>query len=94
MCEASCYQMSSVLGCPARGTGEGGGHHDGGGLGHAAHGTGNIVVKVAWDLLVLCTVQLGKGCWLGLIVKLWCHGQAESIGGSSSVIIKRTSNHT
>ena len=37
-------QVSLVLGRPARGTGEGTGHHDGAGLGDPAHGAGDVVV--------------------------------------------------
>ena len=94
MAGVSRHYVSSVLGCPARRTGEGGGHHDGGGLGHAAHGTGNIVVNMARDVFVLCTVQRGRAMCGCCIIKLWCQGQTECVDGSSCAGIDRTSYHT
>ena len=52
-------QVSLVLGRPARGTGEGTGHHDGGGLGGPAHGADGVMSVMIANIEVLCTVEEG-----------------------------------
>ena len=54
--------MAGVLGCPSRGTGECGGHHDGGGLRGPAHGARHVVSMVTRDVLVLCSVDVTIVC--------------------------------
>ena len=52
-------QVSLVLGRPARGAGEGTGHHDGGGLGGPAHGADGVMSVMIANIEVLCTVEEG-----------------------------------
>ena len=48
-------QVAPVLSGPSRGTGVGGGYHDGGGVMDPAHGAGDVVVQV----LLVCNFVLG-----------------------------------
>ena len=73
-CSASvvaCYQMSTVLGCPALGTGHGAWYHDGGGHGNTAYSARNILVLKTRDVFILCSIQIGFVRWHGGIIKLW-----------------------
>ena len=68
---SACCQVSTVLGCPALGTGHGAWYHDGGGHGHTAHSTGNILLMMTRDVLILCSIQIGFERWHSFIIKLW-----------------------
>ena len=81
----SRHKNSAVLGCPARGTGAGGGHHDGCGLGSPTHGAGDVLVVVARDCLILHTIEVASVLRFRLVVKFWRHGQTKSVGCRSSV---------
>ena len=79
-----CGQVSLVLGRPARGTGEGGGHHDGGGLRGPTHGAGHVVVVMTANMFILTTVEVAvyarhKRC----VIELWLPGQTQTVGAAS-----------
>ena len=86
--------MSSVLGRPARGTGEGGGHHDGGGLRGPAHGAGDVVVVVTSDGLILGTVDVtiiprGRNA-----VKLRRPCETQTVGAAAFLVVLFTPSNT
>ena len=80
--------MARVLWRPSRGTGAGGGHHDGGGLGGPAHGAGHVVVEVAANMLILCTVDETQVRWIECsIEKLRCPCETERVGTAASLVV-------
>ena len=72
-----------MLGRSARGTGEGGGHHDGGGLRGPTHGAGHVVVVMTANPFILTTVEVAvcarhKRCvWSN--TDSWCRFLSGSI---------------
>ena len=79
--------MARVLWRPTRGTGAGGGHHDGGGLKGPAHGAGYVVVVVAADIFILCTVDETSVWWIDSIVKLWRPCETERVGTAAFLVV-------
>ena len=94
MGKVPCGQMARVLGRPARGTGEGGGHHDGGGLRNLTHRAGNVkVLMTALVNSILGSVDEGEGFRFGHGIKLWSLGQTQGVAGSATVGEVRSSHH-
>ena len=90
----SRHEVPVVLGRPARGTGAGGGYHDGGGLEGPAHGAGDVLVVVSVDGLVFRSVQVARVCRFRLFVQLRRHGETKSVGCSSCVTEPRAPCHS
>ena len=87
--------MSRVLGRPARGTGEGTGYHDGGGLRGPTHGAGDVVVVMAGDFLVLRTVDVTVAWRDGHdVVKLGGPGQTQPVWTTSFIPISFSPNNS
>ena len=94
VCVMTRHEVARVLRRPARGTGAGGGHHEGGCLGGAAHGAGDVLLVVTGDVLILCPVDDGVRGWESHVVQLGVQDQTQVIGRSACVFVEPPAHYT